>query len=497
MHVLAEQAIVAHFLTRAGFGAQKSETLQQEWELARQQTLARIDELEAFSDRLAKDAEFEADVRLWAQIKKNTQDKRQLLAQISTVVGKVFLALRDNKVEELESLRAVETKLRGQFEARSDELSDLRRQIAVNANLELAAIYDRVLTTSLAAAALALVLAALVGFQLHRAVSRPLAAFMSFVARVGEGDLTQKTAQIGRDELGRLGQYLNGMVDSLAVVATQTRGAVVDLNAQTAELQASAQQQVASTSEQSASVQQISSTLDEIRQLGGQIAERSKNVAATAESTSTAGRAGLAAVDETGRVMGQISEQAEAVARTIVALTEKTQSIGDIIATVNDIAERSDLLALNAAIEAASAGEFGQSFAVVAEEMKSLAGQAKEATGQVRGLLGDIQQGTNTSVMQTEEAVKRAEAGQKQIAATQQLIESLVASVEQSVATFQQIVAATNQQQIGIEQVGQAIQNIHEASQQLTAGTRELERSAVSLNQLGVQLQTSVERYVV
>src|SRR3546814_17420675 len=89
--------------------------------------------------------------------------------------------------------------------------------------------------------------------------------------------------------------------------------------------------------------------------------------------------------------MTAIGEQAESVAGNIVALTETAQSIGEIIAGVNDIAERSDLLALTAAIEAAAAGESGQSFSVIADEMQSLANQAKESTSRVRGLLGDIQ----------------------------------------------------------------------------------------------------------
>ena len=83
----------------------------------------------------------------------------------------------------------------------------------------------------------------------------------------------------------------------------------------------------------------------------------------------------------------------QAVAGNIVALSEKTQAIGDIITTVNDISERTHLLALNAAIEAAAAGESGRSFAVVASEMKLLADQAKAATGQVRTILGEIQRG--------------------------------------------------------------------------------------------------------
>ena len=114
--------------------------------------------------------------------------------------------------------------------------------------------------------------------------------------------------------------------------------------------------------------------------------------------------------------MEAIREQVEEVAEKIVALSQKTQAVGEIIATVNDIAEQSNLLALNAAIEAATAGEQGSRFSVVANEMKHLADQAKEATVQVRTILGDIQKGINSSVMLTEEASQacRSRASSKQ-----------------------------------------------------------------------------------
>src|SRR3546814_17546810 len=108
--------------------------------------------------------------------------------------------------------------------------------------------------------------------------------------------------------------------------------------------------------------------------------------------------------------MTAIGEQAESVAGNIVALTEKAQSIGEIIAGVNDIAERSDLLALNAAIEAAAAGESGQSFSVIADEMKRLAHQANESTSRLRAPLGDIQHRIAPPAMQAAGTVPRAAA---------------------------------------------------------------------------------------
>ncbi len=193
--------------------------------------------------------------------------------------------------------------------------------------------------------------------------------------------------------------------------------------------------------------------------------------------------------------MEAIHEQAEAVAQNIVSLSEKTQMVGDILATVNDIAEQSHLLALNAAIEAAAAGEHGRSFSVVAGEIKNLADQSKAATVQVKTILGDIQKEINTSVMLTEEAVKRVDLGRHQADVAASAIRNMTANIDQSVQAFQQIVAGTNQQQIGFENVMQAMKDLSRASEQAATSTRQTEKAAANLTDMGAQLRTATEGY--
>jgi methyl-accepting chemotaxis protein len=356
-------------------------------------------------------------------------------------------------------------------------------------------LYERSRLSILLTLGACIVLSILITLLISRAVVRPLEEVMAFAERVGEGDLSGTLEARGKDEIGRLGRTLNRMVAGLADLARTNRAATSDLNAAAAEIRASAQEQAASVEEQFAAVQETAATVDEITHSGAQIGKRAGEVIATAQSTAQTSRAGLRAVADTARAMDSIREQAEAVAGNIVALSEKTQAIGDIITTVNDISERTHLLALNAAIEAAAAGESGRSFAVVASEMKLLADQAKAATGQVRTILGEIQRGINTSVMLTEEAVKRAATGKARSDTTQRTIEEITARVEESVQTFQQIVASTNQQQLGIEQVMGALQNIRQASQQTAAGTREVEAASANLTELAQALMTLAERY--
>jgi methyl-accepting chemotaxis protein len=336
---------------------------------------------------------------------------------------------------------------------------------------------------------------ALVGFAIHRSIIGPLDEFQKFVTAVGQGDLTQSSAREGNDELGGLARGLNQMVGGLRDVASRTRAAIENLNSATAEILASAKQQAAGTGEQASACQETNATMQEVSQSAVQIAEWAKQVAAAAEAASKASDAGVEAVQKTKQTVEAIREQSEAVAGNVVTLSEKTQQAGDIIATVNDIAEQSHLLALNAAIEAAAAGEHGRSFSVVAGEIKNLADQSKEATIQVKAILGAMQKGINTSVMLTEEAVKRVEVGKQQADVAAITIKELTSSVALSVQAFQQIVAGTNQQQIGFENVLRAVKDIGQASEQTASSTRQLEKAAANLTLLGQQLQKTTDRY--
>lgn len=331
-----------------------------------------------------------------------------------------------------------------------------------------------------------------------RWISRPLAECAETAQRIADGELRDHRLEVkGNDEIGRLARAFNEMIASLRELALQTREVTESLNSAASEVLATTQQQASASKQQAAAVQQITSTVEEISQSSVQVSERARDVATAAQNMSASGTEGLQSVHQTSEAMEAIREQAETVAETVVALSERTQAIGAIIATVNDIAEQSNLVALNAAIEAADARDEGRRFAVVAGEIKNLADQAKEATGQVRSILEEIQKGINNSVMLTEEAVKRVEMGREKTRSAEGSIHRMANNIQENVAAFQQIVGATNQQQIGLEQVTHALHEIRQASQQSAAATRELETAAGNFTDLGQQLRRVVEKYKV
>ena len=234
--------------------------------------------------------------------------------------------------------------------------------------------------------------------------------YVDHMARVIQGDLDTRLVPAddgaSQDPLVILGQKLDETVVALYTMISQIRDASTSLNESAAEILAATTQQMSGASEQSAAISQTTTTVDEVKVIADQSVSRAQDVADMSQRTVEVSRAGHEAVQSTIVSMGRITKQVEGIAENILALSEQTQQIGEIIATVNDLASQSNLLALNAAVEAARAGEHGRGFAVVAQEMRNLAEQSREATGQVRALLGDIQQMTNTTVMATEEGTK-------------------------------------------------------------------------------------------
>ncbi|HYH38845.1 MAG TPA: methyl-accepting chemotaxis protein [Azospirillum sp.] len=454
-----------------------------------------IAEMKAFTAERSDRGVTERRRAVWLEAAAAVQDLDRAARAIVTEATVAFDLVERGQWDEAQARRPRLDEMRRALDERLEGFSSLIRRLNETGRAEVEGIYGEVIGSSLAGLAGMVTAALLIAYLIGRSITRRLGMAIGFVGRVGGGDLTQGIFVPGNDELSELGRHLGEMTARLRSVAETTRGTAESVHAATAQIRASTQQQAASVAEQLAAVEETTATLSEITESGAQINRRAQDVARGAQAASTASDSGLRAVSDTNEAMNAIREQAEAVAENIVLLSERTQAIGEIIVTVNDIAERSHLLALNAAIEAAAAGEHGRTFAIVANEIKSLADQAKEATAQVRSNLSEIQHGINASVMLTEEAVKRVAAGKRQTDATESTIREMAETIQESVIAFQQIVAGTNQQQIGLEQVIQALQNIREASTQTAAGTRQLEGAAGNLNALGQGLVEAVRNY--
>jgi methyl-accepting chemotaxis protein len=265
--------------------------------------------------------------------------------------------------------------------------------------------------------------------------------------------------------------------DAVATLATASSGIL-----------AATAQQASGAAEEETAIHQTTATTDEVRQTVALTTEKARLVAKDVRETAEISRDGRRAVDESLRGTKESRARMEALAERILTLSEQAQAIGEIVRTVNGLAEQSNLLSVNAGIEAAKAGEAGRGFAVVANEVKSLAEQSRQATAQIREILGEIQAATQAAVMAAEQGVKASEAGEVITTEAGEAIRKLGERLALSADSAQQILASAQQQLTGVDQVAMAMQNIRQASTQNMAATRQVEQAARELDGLSKRL---------
>ena len=333
------------------------------------------------------------------------------------------------------------------------------------------------------------------GFWLTSSIAKPIRALTNAAERIAKDDLTVRIEAGDRtDEVGDLQRSLGTMVENLRGLNKELQSGFSVLASSSAEILATVSQVNATASETATSVSETSTTAEEVKQTAHVSNQKAKAVQEVAHKAAAVSEIGRGAVTETIEGMNRIREQMESIAESVVRLSEQGQTIGEIIATVNDLAEQSNLLAVNAAIEAKRAGEYGKGFAVVAQEVRSLAEQSRQATTQVRTILMEVQKATSAAVLATEQGTKAVVAGVKQANDAGDSIRSLSGIVGEASQAATQIAASSQQQLIGMDQIASAIANIRQATTQNVAGTKQLEVSAKNLQEMGGRMKALVER---
>jgi methyl-accepting chemotaxis protein len=332
--------------------------------------------------------------------------------------------------------------------------------------------------------------------QLQRAFARMVQSLKEkaeVARRIAAGDLTVTVNAESEQDVA--GQAFGAMVDNLREINRELTDSANVLAAAASQILASTTQIAAGAEETASSVSETTATVEEIKQTALVSSQKARMVSDSAQHAAEVAQGGRRAVDEVVGGMHRIQTQMGEIAESIVRLSEQTQAIGEIIASVNDLAEQSNLLAVNAAIEAAKAGEQGKGFAVVAQEVKSLAEQSKQATVQVRAILGDIQKATTGAVLATEQGGKAVEAGVQQSNAAGEAIRQLAEGVVESAQAATQIAVSAQQQLAGMDQLALAMDNIRSASEQNVLAAKQSEQAAQNLHDLGLKLQDMLSRY--
>jgi methyl-accepting chemotaxis protein len=324
----------------------------------------------------------------------------------------------------------------------------------------------------------------------YRTIDQTLTEYATVLEMVADGDLTRRLTLpetiSGTDEqqmIYRLGKSVNTMLDRLQGVFSEVNRTLKRLDTDTQSILDATSRQIAMANEQDAVVTETTATVNEVRATVTETAERAQSVAETAQISVDISRSGTDAVSETISGMDLIRRRVEDIADNILVLSEHTQQIGEIIATVNNLADQSRMLALNASVEAARAGEEGKGFAVVAMEVRNLADQNRDATVQVREILGEIQRATNSAVMVTEEGSKGVDQGQMLVNKAGDSIRELARAIEDAAMAAMQIAASTRQQTIGMDQLTGAMRTIKHATTETVSSTMQVEASVQRLRE--------------
>jgi methyl-accepting chemotaxis protein len=321
---------------------------------------------------------------------------------------------------------------------------------------------------------------------------------MSQIMRhVADGDLTRTVHSTGKDgrELLDLATSLNEMIGNLKGMSGDVRDSSDRMATTLAEVRSAISAQASGASEQAAAVNETMATLEEIKVTSDQTLEKVGALGNSAEKSQMQSDRGGQAVREAVESMKAIHEQVDAVARSVLELSQKTSQIGEITDVVNGLAIQSKMLSLNASIEAAKAGEAGQGFSVVAEEIRILAEQSQESTSQVKEVLQDIQHSTERTVMVAEEGTKQAAEGIQRIEGAEKMIADLASVVRQTATASQQIVAVVRQEAAGIDQIREAMEDITKSSLGTLSATNQSKRAIEDLTSVSDLLRDRVQVY--
>lgn len=319
---------------------------------------------------------------------------------------------------------------------------------------------------------------------------KKMSEMLGFIAN---GDLTVSLEPRGDQDI--LGLSLMKMTKNLTRIISELQNEITTLTSSSQEIVGSISQVATGSAETAAAVAETTTSVEELKQTAHLSDQKAKDVLTKSEETLQIVNASEHALQMTMSDMSQIDEKMKIISTGIVKLSELSQTIREIIDSVNDLAEQSNVLAVNAAIEAAKAGEHGKSFSVVAQEIRTLAEQSKAATVQVRSILNDIQNATSEAVLATEQGSKAVEKGVRQSSETYEFMQKLTQSMNLVAELANEIAGSSQQQLIGVDQVTVAMNNISDAASQHVENMKQIETAVVSLNAVGNSLKEIADRY--
>lgn len=333
------------------------------------------------------------------------------------------------------------------------------------------------------------------GTLIANSVSRPLRRVLDILGEVAEGNLTVRSDITSMDEMGLLSREVNATAEKLNQIITMVASNSEHVASAAAELHATAAAMATGAEEMAAQAGTVATASEEMSATSGDIAQNCHTAASGALQSSQAAEAGATVVENTVEVMGRIANRVMSTAKTVESLGARSDQIGEIVGTIEDIADQTNLLALNAAIEAARAGEQGRGFAVVADEVRALAERTTRATREIGEMIKAIQGETKGAVAAMEEGVKEVESGTNEAAKSGAALQSILEQINSVNMQVSQIATAAEEQTATTTEISSNIQQINEVVQHTANGAHESVIAANQLSKLAEDLQRLVGQF--
>ena len=418
-------------------------------------------------------------------------DSRQdALRQLETALGNYRSALQAYKAASNDAVQARQemTDQGAAIVSQSDQLYQIQldRRDAESA---------RARTLQLISTLLALLVGVIAAVVITRQITRPLRETLAVVDRIASGDLSHNVLVTRRDELGVLQQGIARMGVTLRDLISGIRDGVTQIASAAEELSAVTEQTSAGVNSQKVETDQVATAMHEMTATVQEVARNAEQASQAASAADGQAREGDKVVAE---AIAQIERLADEVARSTDAmahLQQESNKIGSVMDVIKAVAEQTNLLALNAAIEAARAGEQGRGFAVVADEVRTLAKRTQQSTEEIEQMIARLHGGVGAAVkaMGTSHEMASGTVGQSE--RVQRALENILGAVGMIVDQNQQIAAAVEQQTAVAHDIDQNIVEINRAGERTAEGAHQTEDASRALSAQVVELKQLISAF--
>ncbi|WP_203143209.1 methyl-accepting chemotaxis protein [Marinobacter mangrovi] len=332
---------------------------------------------------------------------------------------------------------------------------------------------------------------------LGRSIVRPIREAVDVASKVASGDLRQQVSSNRKDELGQLLSALGGMVTNLRALVQGIDQGSNDIAASTGELSTVTEQTSLGMTQQRDQTDQVATAMNEMVATVSEVARSAEEAFSAANQASQTAADGETAVGETLAYVSELNTLVENVMQKLNGLQADTQNIGTVLDVIKSVAEQTNLLALNAAIEAARAGEQGRGFAVVADEVRSLAQRTQSSATEIETLITNLVSSAESSVTAMESGTRLAGQTLDSARTTGQTIEAIASAVEQIRQLNSQIATAAEEQSSVAEDINHNVTSIRDISDQSATAATQVASSSTELAQLGENLRRQVAQFSV